>query len=205
MTPAPPSLGGTCWKAEDPDEKFLSIANYNSGYVNIGVAVNASLSNVNEYNYHLHVGWKDGENCGASTRGGHYDPTRACGGASEALCETGRPGLAYQADSPDYAKCSTTNQDKCEVGDLSGRSGKVSVGGTTLTSFYFPAFKTDFELNNTIDSPTRRVREPAKWSSLVMHCDTSGCGPRVGCAKYEKVDCEVVEADFVSVFGEPRR
>lgn len=121
------------------------------------------------------------------------------------MCETGRPGLAYQADSPDYAKCSTTNQDKCEVGDLSGRSGKVSVGGTTLTSFYFPAFKTDFELNNTIDSPTRRVREPAKWSSLVMHCDTSGCGPRVGCAKYEKVDCEVVEADFVSVFGEPRR
>ena len=38
-----------------------------------------------------------------------------------------------------------------------------------------------------------------------MHCDTSGCGPRVGCAKYEKIDCEVVEADFVSVFGEPRR
>lgn len=208
----PPSLVGTCWEAADEDDKFHSIVNYDRGYVNIGVGVDQKLStdpadvNVTQYNYHLHVGWKDGADCGDSTTGGHYDPTRACGSASDALCLTGgqrQPGLAYKADSPDYAKC-TTNQDKCEVGDLSGRSGKVSVGGTTLTSFYFPAFKDDFEEDNAIDS-TRLTREPAIWSSLVMHCDASGCGARVGCAKYVEVPCANVEEVFVSAFGKPRR
>jgi len=101
---APASAGLGYWrriakKSSNPDYRcyqavgdgFHSVAIFDSGYVDIGVAVTDTLvAGVSEHNYHLHVGWdRDTEQCGADFTGGHYDPTRACGGASDALCLNG--------------------------------------------------------------------------------------------------------------------
>ncbi len=205
-------------KSIDPDYRcfqavgdgFDSVAIYDSGYVNIGVAVTGVLaSGVTEHNYHLHVGWDaETEGCGPDYTGGHYDPTRACGGASDAPCAGGK-GFAYDMDDstvPDSARCGTADylQGNCEVGDLSGRSGKVPVGGATVTSYYFPLFAKDFQEDNELEKVgSARIREPAEWSSLVMHCDNTilGCKARVGCAKYEEVKCDTVVPTFATDYG----
>ena len=222
---APASAGFGYWrriakKSSNPDYRcfqavgdgFHSVAIYDSGYVDIGVAVTDTLvAGVSEHNYHLHVGWdRDTEQCGPEFTGGHYDPTRACGGASDALClnDAGDrvKGFAYDgADVPATAKCGTAPwlQDNCEVGDLSGRAGKVPVAGATVTSYYFPNFAKDFQENNELetDDDGARIREPAEWSSLVMHCNTEGCSARVGCAKYEEVSCYKVAPTFDELYG----
>jgi len=208
-----------CYRAEGSG--FHSLIIYDGGYVNIGVNVTAELSAFqSNYNYNLHVGWnKTTEDCGVEGTGGRYDPTRACGGTVEAGGVGGTPstnvvsdaecadglGYAYLAPTPDYAKCGVEPylQNNCEYGDLTGRSGQVSVNGNSVTSFYLPNFVKDFKKNNAIefDDNGERIRTPARWSSLVMNCNSKSCLDRVACAGYKKVNCNLFAPSFEENYG----
>jgi hypothetical protein len=142
-----------------------------------------------QLNWHIHaraVNSPGGDaieaGCQATDTGGHYDPTFACGGASEyagATCDSiGRPAGNYSCAVNDYPSIFT-----CEVGDLSGKLGKVQTD--THESQYFYDTLAD-DISNYVGR------------SVVFHCcgvksadstDANGdpstgssCGPRVACA-----------------------
>lgn len=123
-------------------------------------------------NWHIHALPTDGTSCQSGTTSGHYDPTYACGPAtqwSSSLCSTindsrGGSGYSYSAE------CGNDTQEGCELGDLSGKMGKVD---TTLSSWKVQRF--DDEWLGGIGN--------IAGLSIVFHCcDDSGCGRRVGCA-----------------------
>ena len=113
-----------------------------------------------QLNWHVHQTPGSGlrnDDCDSAVTGGHYDPTFACGGASqnngvsvgEALDEAGTdlktfPNAPFPKDTPaefricsalrDYAGqqpyaevCGPASQTKCEIGDQSGKMGKLII------------------------------------------------------------------------------
>jgi Cu/Zn superoxide dismutase len=123
--------------------------------------------------------------CAADVTGGHYDPTFACGGASHnRVVNAGETGF-YSMDVCDIIdttagvartySCTTDEPYRCEVGDLSGKLGKIDASKTWDTMKYKDLF-----MDNLADVAGR---------SLVLHCCTdSGCGDRLACAQLEEVD-----------------
>lgn len=130
--------------------------------------------------------------CDGDVTGGHYDPTFACGGASQnnanGVCAflraqpqsfptgSGLTGNVTAANS--YDACKPDNQSSCEIGDQSGKLGKL----TTTKLKKWQKFKDEWM--TPIDNLEGR--------SLVLHCcyakfDGSGtsCGPRLACANLE--------------------
>jgi hypothetical protein len=79
---------------------------------------------------------------------------------------------------------------KCEVGDLSGKFGRISFSDGTLRTQnkymedVLPPMDADFQEN---------AGNADKWSSFIIHCDA----PRVVCAKFTKVnswdECKIKE------------
>lgn len=138
--------------------------------------------------YHIHSKWTGtstsavgGTACGASATGGHYDPYLACASASgqatncDLLSRTTAKGYTYA--------CSPTNYfgsklyDYCEVGDLSGKFGTVTVSGGKLVGgpFIDPVAPVPAEyLTDSAFSPA--------WSSVVFHCTAPSA--RTVCAKF---------------------
>mmetsp|Transcript_23032 Transcript_23032/g.69190 ORF Transcript_23032/g.69190 Transcript_23032/m.69190 type:complete len:254 (-) Transcript_23032:126-887(-) len=121
--------------------------------------------------WHVHAKWdhpdKDeayGEDCGPAFTGGHYDPTFGCGPASdnqpEECAKVGRGKDDGEAQTCDVMADVST----CELGDLSGKTRKVSA--TTGKQAFDDPFFTN--LDNVQDL------------SIVFHC---GDGKRVACAK----------------------
>ena len=123
-------------------------------------------------NWHVHDGpANQGEsNCGADVTGGHYDPTYGCGGASQykgTVCE-----YLKNNTRTDYVyACSQESQGKCEIGDQSGKMGKVNAKTTDRQTF------SDDWIGDVADLENK---------ALVFHCCTpSSCATRVACATLE--------------------
>ena len=132
--------------------------------------------------------------CDKAETGGHYDPTFACGGASQnkanGVCEILRTtnqvplgegnGLVKEVDS--YAACKPDNQSSCEIGDQSGKLGPLKAKRKRVQQF-------KDQWMTPIDN--------LEGKSMVLHCcyddgqtnpDGSvklNCGPRLACANLE--------------------
>ena len=126
-------------------------------------------------NWHVHDGpATDGEsNCGAAVTGGHYDPTYGCGGASQykgTVCE-----YLKNNTRTDYVyACSQESQGKCEIGDQSGKMGKVDASEGLLG--VRQTFSDDW-IGDVADLDNK---------ALVFHCCTAtSCATRVACATLE--------------------
>jgi len=130
--------------------------------------------------------------CGADVTGGHYDPTLACGGSSQnqanGICALKACGLVQNNEcgqvlrlqaktvevcsDPNYA-CTAGDQSQCEIGDQSGKMGKITGKNGLAKARKF----------------TDRWMEPIdnlNGKSLVLHCcSAAGCGDRLACANLE--------------------
>merc|ERR1712166_1018766 len=148
--------------------------------------------------------------CGADVAGGHYDPTFACGGASQnnangvcsnlratdealracsagnGLCVRAGNGVVKAVDS--YDACTQDNQAQYEIGDQSGKMGKLhalrtrSVLGVSYTSHIQKRQKFTDRWMEKISNLEGR--------SLVLHCctgtvDAYECSERLACANLE--------------------
>lgn len=158
----------------------LDLANVDMSTLNSQCDLTQGLS------YHVHSYWENfasdvtsasgGSACGGANTGGHYDPNLACSGASQNLTacnRLSRYGSIYDCQF-------TTKPWTCEVGDLSGRFGKLQgddnlmfTSSTFLTDNY-PPYPQDYLVN---DLPFW-----TSWASVVFHCSN---GDRLLCAKFE--------------------
>jgi hypothetical protein len=139
--------------------------------------------------YHIHSLWTHadvtsavGGMCGGDYTSGHYDPFFACGGATSSTTE-----CAALARTTPYS-CSTTtygegNYQFCEVGDLSGKFGKVMPASSTDLTFYFGASDMLGPLAANYDVASDDVSKG--WGSIVFHCAAGGS--RQFCAKFVEV------------------
>ena len=125
--------------------------------------------------------------CAADVTGGHYDPTFACGPASQNNANGVCPILRTTPQAPagtgvvktddSYAACQPDNQSSCEVGDQSGKLGKL-----TTSSYRSQRF---------VDTWMTPIDSTLFGRSLVLHCcytkddGTTSCGPRLACANLE--------------------
>ncbi|KAJ0399761.1 hypothetical protein ATCC90586_007298 [Pythium insidiosum] len=128
---------------------------------------------VTAYKWHIHVKWSSPKTndkfgmCSLANAGNHYDPTFACGPASEYFQD---PKCAdkiksYACNPANYA----ADASKCEKGDLSGKYGEMKLDGNkkirmTWTDNHFPLEK-EFT---------------PQWNML-LHA-SCGKAPRVACA-----------------------
>merc|ERR1712166_1018755 len=131
--------------------------------------------------------------CGAGVTGGHYDPTFACGKASQnnanGICAILRAtdqapagnGLvkgAYacppELDDPDN-QFGAKDQSQCEIGDQSGKMGRI-IGVNTGGEARRRRTKTQ-KFNDRWMEP---IETKIKGKSLVLHC-CSGVAPNVSC------------------------
>ena len=132
-----------------------------------------------QLNWHIHefpgTGIRDGDSgnadgCAKGVTGGHFDPTFACGGASQnkanGICD-----FINDALTDSYADCSSDAQYNCEVGDQSNKMGKVDAQSSSNQIF---------EDNWITDLDSIEGR------SLVFHCCTDSCSPRMACANLER-------------------
>mmetsp|Transcript_5364 Transcript_5364/g.5218 ORF Transcript_5364/g.5218 Transcript_5364/m.5218 type:complete len:245 (+) Transcript_5364:234-968(+) len=203
-------LQATVVVEQNKNLKALNVANWK---VKIN-KFNEALCPSGELNWHVHeypgTGIRDvgaapdssAPLCAPDVTGGHYDPTFACGGASQnnagvdsdgektgGVCAVLRAtdqvpegegyGKVKAADS--YDSCKPDNQSSCEIGDQSGKLGKLSA----------------FKKNLTPKQKKKGQRFTDKWmtpidatltgKSLVLRCcsEADGCGPRLACANLE--------------------
>jgi len=104
-----------------------------------------TISNGSEMAWHLHTNWKNNgiysganDQCLGSMTGNHYDPTVACGPASEWVNSN---GICYgpkgqKKDSTKYSCSSTSNwPTTCERGDVSTKIGKFVVNSNHEINF----------------------------------------------------------------------
>ena len=135
--------------------------------------VDSSLCPSGEMNWHVHAKWSDTigalsslDMCGLDLTGNHYDPTYGCGSASEhagEVCESVRPAAQNGIQSCDL----TTDVSSCEIGDLSGKLGRIFLN----------------EEPQTWDDPFATNVRNYLYRSIVLHCcSDAGCGARVACA-----------------------
>ena len=132
-----------------------------------------------ELNWHIHAAETGpGLGCQSGQTKGHYDPTYACGPATQwdsTLCTTinqsrGGNGYTYSTE------CTSDTQEGCEIGDLSGKMGKVQ---TNLSSWKIQKFE-----DNWLGGI-----EKIDGLSIVFHCciQDGTCKRRVGCANLVEV------------------
>lgn len=132
--------------------------------------------------YHLHTKWTatatsgHGTGCAPSVASGHYDPTLACGPASEWHGSAACTGRGYGCNRTAFAE----NAYACEVGDLSGKFGGAAYAGGAIRSDpthlvdRLPPMDRDFEAGSA---------KATTWSSIVFHCAAS----RLFCARFNVV------------------
>lgn len=121
--------------------------------------------------------------CGGLVTGGHYDPTFACGGASQnkanGICAILRAtdqdpagnGLVKGA----YA-CTEADQSQCEIGDQSGKMGKLDATQRRRKGRKYKDYWMEPIAN-------------LEGKSMVLHCCDAetppNCGARLACANLE--------------------
>jgi hypothetical protein len=137
--------------------------------------------------YHIHSFWDDasgtlsGDNtaCALASTGNHYDPYLACGPNTEesASCAAlGRvaPNYTYPCTSEAYGN---GQYEYCEVGDTSGKFGKLFATDTDMSLFSADVFDPSPELIPAYETASQLA---SQWASVVVHCGSS----RILCAKF---------------------
>lgn len=134
------------------------------------------LAAVREFQYHIHVDWHAKGSrtsdafagCAKPATGNHYDPTEACGPASEhvgtPVCE-GKTAH-YKCTPERYAQ----DPRVCEKGDLSGKLGHLIVDAQGFASGEW----------KDAHFPLATARSPL-WS-IVLHAVCGSATPRIACA-----------------------
>jgi Cu/Zn superoxide dismutase len=152
--------------------------NGDSGSVNVQLTIpteNASQYGEGyQFSYHIHEKWENDDDvavladCGAAFTGGHWDPMWACGPASQynqnANC------LDCLAANATYSCTPTSDPYACEVGDLSGRFGALTVAADGTLSYDGAAGQLFL---NDMAAGTNTL-------SIVIH---GAGGARIACAK----------------------
>lgn len=163
---------------------------------------NPSCNLTQGLNYHIHSYWNNQTSssasnsfCGATNTGGHYDPNFACSPYSQnysnACLDLGRqsPGYTYSCSSTVYSE---GKYSACEIGDISGKNGKLMPKHGTLVfelSTPFVDYQPPYEVNyNAVDTNS------LQWTSVVFHCPaTNG---RLVCAKFSTADLTPCDSTF---------
>lgn len=127
--------------------------------------------------WHIHDLWTHGatgglgtDSCGGTYTGLHYDPMWACGPFSGSLPATCDPDQFCDGKKAAYSCNSTTfaaDRSKCEVGDMSGRYGKMQL--SEGKGFF------SFNKEDNLLPPFEKLN----GKSIVFHCN----GKRAMCAK----------------------
>jgi len=141
-----------------------------------------------QISWHLHTDWKNrnihsgsNDQCAKSLTGNHYDPTVACGPASEWVNSN---GICYGpqgqiADSVNYSCTPTSNwRTSCERGDISGKLGPFVVD--EKSNGYHEIY---FKGRNTFFATEREAYYNGHHWSFVLHYGPSNT--RILCAKVE--------------------
>jgi len=136
-------------------------------------------------NWHVHQTSGEGlgtAQCGPDKTGGHYDPRNKCGPASDKQGKTDEHGdlICSEAFTQGYSgRCggpSKKEQRGCEVGDQSGKTGKIKA----------LKFSVNRDQKSLTDASMRFIGD-LEGKSLVLHCcDAAGsCKERIACAILE--------------------
>lgn len=133
--------------------------------------------------YHIHTNWlntttmsSSNAYCAKALTGNHYDPNLACGPNSEDsndLCadlgRTSSSGYHYSCSASNY---SMGKYSYCEVGDLSGKFGRVymtEIGSDTFQvngiTDYQPPYVANYMMSDYVAH---------QWASIVFHCGEDG-------------------------------
>lgn len=170
------------------------------GYAKYAFDVDLSTNDLCDFNtyptvsYHIHTfsltnPTANPVNSCANTEG-HYDPTLACSSKSQEaagsctyLGRTSTDGYTYACTAPAAGLTEyTTPKGECELGDLSGKLGKVTVSaeGTVASTQVY----TDFEpvYNYNFNQATTAIT--SGWASIVFHCGDA-TGTRIACGDFE--------------------
>jgi len=165
-------------------------------------AADSTCFSASGLSYHIHELWTDATKshglgsteCGPAITGGHYDPAFGCGGATHnpfckskdsTMCVDGSMGAGmttYSCNPTEYAK----NPFACEVGDLSGKFGKIPINGATASGA------------STYNDVYMSSQAALLGKSIVFHC---GDGGRVFCAKLNLVSTEAAPPAHASTFS----
>jgi hypothetical protein len=142
--------------------------------------------------YHIHTYWKDEsatssiKTCGDA--GGHYDPYLACGPSSQAagdLCKalnrTASQGYVYDCKPDVY---STGRHYACEVGDLSGKFGRMMPDPANPRRFVGSYVDPSPPLTPNFGKADGIANQ---WASFVVHCPSDNS--RVMCAAFLRDKC----------------
>ena len=166
------------------------------GYAKYSFSVDLSGTDACDFNtyptvsYHIHTYSITNPSANPQTAcgnaAGHYDPNLACGEKSQSHSTLCNDIQRTSADGYTYS-CSTTGATSyadptggCEVGDLSGKFGKLTLtngvaSSTQVYTDYLPAYA--YNYNN----PT--VNITSGWASIVFHCGDSA-GTRIACGDF---------------------
>lgn len=119
--------------------------------------------------WHIHESWHTHsetsslEDCGADKTGDHFDPTFGCSPDSQYA-----DGLCYVVRGGTQTCDLHTDFSTCEVGDMSGKVGRMSLNSSVQT------WHDPFSCNV----------EKYRGRAVVLHCcSLEGCSPRIACAK----------------------
>lgn len=144
---------------------------YDINLSNLNTLTYCQTNDCSQLSYHLHsLPITDGSNpvdfsesfCGSAAL--HYDPHLACGGASSGgkyftegtscymahcslSCNSGDSDAECQSACPNPYQCTSGSPDQCEIGDLSGKFGKLTpVSGGVAVQFTdaYAALNADF-------------------------------------------------------------
>lgn len=126
--------------------------------------------------YHVHAGAASGGVGKCDGTQNHWDKLFACGAKSQGRYDGGDfDGSACAAlcaggftDSCTY-ECSTSAQNKCESGDLSGKGGNIPKGHTGSVSY-----------TDTTLSSTAALGGPGALS-VAVHCKSDSGNPKIAC------------------------
>jgi len=137
--------------------------------------------------WHVHVKWNNQNDsgyitdCSPDNTGGHYDPTFACGPASQytkdTVCTAREKKYNCNSDSFD------TEVISCEMGDLSGKFGFLKPyaysGWNRVYKVYHDTFAPPSALFN---KPMYQLENPG-WSMVLHLVCSEAKNPRIVCAK----------------------
>lgn len=125
-----------------------------------------------------------------SNTGEHYDPNLACGEKSEShttrcthLNRTAAAGFDYRCITNSNLEEYVKPTGVCEVGDLSGKFGRIKVGADQIAKSnkvykdLLPPYVYNFR------NPTANITEG--WASVVFHCGDPP-GTRIACGDFYK-------------------
>lgn len=139
------------------------------------------------FGWHMHAIWHNEfdsafiEGCSPAQTGGHYDPTFACGPASQyvndPICKAKLAQVSYSCTQSTYKKDAIS----CEKGDLGGKFGPLEADKDGLIkSYYYDYF---FPAAYLFNQPVYNEKN-VQWNFLLHLACPEHNNPRLVCARF---------------------